>query len=83
MESLSKEARLRYCLIKEKIKTDRIYRSMLTELTESEIRYDKVISSLSPEDMDTVCDFVSLLGEIDNRELEIACRHMVFRFETK
>ena len=54
---------------------------MLTKLTDLERRYDKVLSSLSSEDMDTVCDFVSLLQEIDDRELEIACQNMVYRFE--
>ena len=50
-------------------------------LTDLERRYDKVLSSLSSEDMDTVCDSVSLLQEIDDRELEIACQNMVYRFE--
>ena len=72
---------MRYCLIKAEAKADNVYRNMLTELTDLERRYDKVLSSLSAEDMDTVCDFISLLQEIDDREIEIACQRMVFRFE--
>ncbi len=72
---------MRYCLIKAEAKADKVYRNMLTELTDLEKRYDKVLSSLSAEDMDTVCDFISLLQEIDDREIEIACQRMVFRFE--
>ena len=72
---------MRYCLIKAEAKADKVYRNMLTKLTDLEKRYDKVLSSLSAEDMDTVCDFISLLQEIDDREIEIACQRMVFRFE--
>ena len=72
---------MRYCLIKAEAKADNVYRNMLTELTDLERRYDKVLSSLSAEDMDTVCDFISLLQEIDDREIEIACQRMVCRFE--
>lgn len=81
MERLNNEERMRYCLIKAEAKADKVYRNMLTKLTDLEKRYDKVLSSLSAEDMDTVCDFISLLQEIDDREIEIACQRMVFRFE--
>ena len=82
MERLNNAERMRFHLLKAKAQADKTYRNMLVvELADPERKYDKVLSSLSPEDMDIVCDFVSFLGEIDNRELEIACQYMVFKFE--
>ena len=81
MERLNNDERMRYYLLKAEAKSDKVYRTMLTKLTDLERRDDQVLSSLSSEDMDTVCDFVSLLQEIDDRELEIACQNMVYRFE--
>ena len=62
MERLNNAERMRFHLLKAKAQADKTYRNMLVELADLERKYDKVLSSLSPEDMDIVCDFVSFLG---------------------
>ena len=52
--------------------------AMLHQLREVEHAYDIVLGKLSAEDMNTVCDFVSLCEGINERMLAFACQKMVF-----
>ena len=49
------------------------YRQMLLDMRVIENRYNTVLATLSAEDQDTICDFVSLCEEMSWRMLELAC----------
>ena len=59
-------------------KTDLQYRLMLEELREKEKEYGKVLGTLSEEQYDIVCDYVSLCEAMSWRMLEVACVLMEF-----
>ena len=59
-------------------KTDLQYRLMLEELREKEKEYGKVLGTLSEEQCDIVCDYVSLCEAMSWRMLEVACLLMEF-----
>lgn len=59
-------------------KGDDAYRTMLLKLRPLEKRYDQVLSSLSREEQNIICDFVSQCEEMNCRMMELACTYMRF-----
>lgn len=57
---------------------DDAYFEMLLRLRELEREYEAVLGTLTPEQQDVVCDFVSQCEAMNRRMLEIACTHMKF-----
>lgn len=51
---------------------------MLGEIRLLERKYNAALKNLSAEQMDDVCDFVSMCEDMSWRMLELACEHMVF-----
>jgi len=78
MEHLNEKQRERFFAIQALVKADPAYCAMLHQLREVEHAYDIVLGKLSAEDMNTVCDFVSLCEGINERMLAFACQKMVF-----
>ena len=54
------------------------YRMMLRENAELERKFNAVLSELSTEQMDTICDFLTHCEAMSDRLLELACTYMHF-----
>lgn len=54
------------------------YREMLQENAELERKFNAVLSDLTTEQMDTICDFLSHCEAMSDRLLELACTYMRF-----
>ena len=54
------------------------YREMLRENAELERKYNAVLSELSTDQMDTICDFLMHCEAMSDRLLELACTYMRF-----
>lgn len=55
---------------------DPAYARMLSELTEMENQYNAVLRTLTVEQQDIICDFVSQCEEMSWRMLEFACEQL-------
>ena len=64
--------------LEELAKEDAQYCQMLLDMRLIEKRYNSVLSKLSSEDQNSVCDFVSMCEEMSFRMLELACIYMEF-----
>ena len=53
--------------------SDRAYRQMMLDMRLIEKRYNSVLSKLSSEEQNAICDFVSQCEEMSFRMLELAC----------
>ena len=53
--------------------SDRAYRQMMLDMRLLEKRYNSVLSNLSSEEQNAICDFVSQCEEMSFRMLELAC----------
>lgn len=54
------------------------YFSMLKDMRILEKQYNDVLRTLTADQQNTICDFVSLCEEMSWRKLELACIHMQF-----
>ena len=54
------------------------YRSMLRENAELERKFNAVLSELTTEQMDIICDFLTHCKAMSDRLLELACTYMRF-----
>ena len=54
------------------------YRRMLRENAELERKFNAVLSELTTEQMDTICDFLMHCEAMNDRLLELACTYMRF-----
>ena len=54
------------------------YREMLQENAELERKFNAVLSDLTTEQMDTICDFLTHCEAMSDRLLELACTYMRF-----
>lgn len=54
------------------------YRSMLRENAELERKFNAVLSELTTEQMDIICDFLTHCEAMSDRLLELACMYMRF-----
>lgn len=54
------------------------YRSMLREHAELERKFNAVLSELTTEQMDIICDFLTHCEAMSDRLLELACMYMRF-----
>ena len=54
------------------------YKQMLQENAVLERKYNSVLSELSTEQMDTICDFLMHCEAMSDRLLELACTYMRF-----
>ena len=54
------------------------YRMMLRENAELERKFNAVLSDLTTEQMDTICDFLTHCEAMSDRLLELACTYMRF-----
>ena len=54
------------------------YRSMLRENAELERKFNAVLSELTTEQMDIICDFLTHCEAMSDRLLELACTYMRF-----
>ena len=54
------------------------YREMLQENAELERKFNAVLSGLTTEQMDTICDFLTHCEAMSDRLLELACTYMRF-----
>lgn len=70
--------RKKYWKLWDMAQEDPQYRMLLLRMGPLEREYDKVLQTLPREQMDTVCDFVSLCEEMNERILEIACEKTKF-----
>lgn len=70
--------RKRMAAVEQLANADPAYNQMLGELRQLERKYEIVLQSLTREQMNDVCDFVSMCEEMSWRMLELACTHMVF-----
>lgn len=59
-------------------KDDVCYRTMLCENAELERKYNTVLSAITTEQMDIICDFLTHCETMSDRLLELACAHMRF-----
>lgn len=57
---------------------DSIYKRMLEDMSSMEQKYFSVLGTLSSDQQDIICDFVSQCEEMSYRMLEIACTLMHF-----
>ena len=62
----------------ERIQNDPQYRAMLLELRKLEPKYDNLLSKLTPEEQDIICDYISACEEMSWRALEFACENLGF-----
>ena len=77
-QSLPEAAKYRKDIINLMAKTDGVYTEMLRQCVELEAKYDRVLSVISTEQMDTVCDFLTHCEAMSDRLLELACTYMRF-----
>ena len=54
------------------------YSSMLRENAELERKYNAVLTEITTEQMDIICDFLMHCEAMSDRMLELACTYMVF-----
>lgn len=54
------------------------YQMMLQENAELERKFNAVLSELSTEQMDIICDFLTHCEAMSDRLLELACTYMRF-----
>lgn len=54
------------------------YQKMLRENAELERKFNAVLSEISTEQMDTICDFLTHCEAMSDRLLELACTYMRF-----
>ena len=54
------------------------YRQMLQENAELERKFNAVLSDLTTEQMDIICDFLTHCEAMNDRLLELACTYMRF-----
>lgn len=59
-------------------KGDAEYHRMLKEVRQLEKQYDMILQTLSADQQDIVCDYLSLCEEMSERKLELACTFMRF-----
>ena len=57
---------------------DKLYKSMLQENAELERKYNAVLTEITTEQMDIICDFLMHCEAMSDRMLELACTYMVF-----
>ena len=57
---------------------DEQYQSMLRENAFLERKYNDVLSAVTTEQMDILCDFLMHCEAMSDRLLELACTYMVF-----
>ena len=57
---------------------DERYRLMLCENAVLERKYNAVLSAVTTEQMDILCDFLMHCEAMSDRMLELACTYMVF-----
>ena len=76
--SLPGAAKYRRDIIGLMAKTDSVYTEMLQQCVELEAKYDRVLSVITTEQMDTICDFLTHCEAMSDRLLELACTYMRF-----
>ena len=54
------------------------YQAMLRENAKLENKFNAVLSELTTEQMDTICDFLTHCEAMSDRLLELACTYMRF-----
>lgn len=54
------------------------YFALLKEMRRLEKQYNEVLHTLTADQQNIICDFVSLCEEMSWRKLELACTHMRF-----
>jgi len=59
-------------------KTDGKYAEMLQQCVKLEEKYNCVLSEITTEKMDVICDFLMHCEAMSDRVLEIACTYMRF-----
>ena len=77
-QPLPEAEKIRMELIDLLTKTDETYTEMLRRCVELERKYECVLNSLSTEQMDIICDFLSHCEAMSERMLELACTYMRF-----
>lgn len=75
---LTPEEQDRFWLIWRIAQSDHIYHKMLEQIGPMERAYEKVLQSLTEEQQNVVCDFVSQCEGMSHRMLEVACKLMDF-----
>lgn len=58
---------------------DQTYRQMLLDMRSIEQKYNTMLASLSRDEQNAICDFVSQCEEMSFRLLVLACEHMRFQ----
>ena len=81
MNILSEAERLRFSTLWDRVQNDPLYQAMLIEIRTLEPKYETILSKMSAEEQDIVCDYVSLCEGMSWRALEYACQTMVFTHE--
>ena len=59
-------------------KADGKYMAMMQQCMELETKYEQVINTITTEQMDTICDFLTHCEAMSDRLLELACTYMRF-----
>ena len=77
-QNLPEAAKYRWDIIQLMAKTDSVYTEMLQRCVELEAKYDAVLNTISTEQMDTICDFLTHCEAMSDRLLELACTYMRF-----
>lgn len=75
---MDENVRLRLEILELLAKGDEQYSQMHQEMYALEKKYDTVLTDISTEQMDIICDFVSQCETMSQRMLELACTYMRF-----
>lgn len=75
---MDKDERARLEALESIAKQDPQYKELLRQMEEMERKYYGVLRTLSSEEQNAVCDFVSQCEEISWYMLGLACRYMRF-----
>ena len=59
-QNLPEAAKYRWDIIQLMAKTDSVYTEMLRRCVELEVKYDAVLNTVSTEQMDIICDFLTM-----------------------
>ena len=70
---MKKNIRKQLDIVEKAASDDPQYRQMLLDMRAIERKYNAVLSTLSAEEQNAVCDFVSQCEEMSWRMLELAC----------
>lgn len=75
---MDEKTRQRMAVIDALSNGDDQYAAMLKDMRVLEQEYNNVLHTLTGQQQNAVCDYISLCEEMSWRKLELACTHMIF-----